>query len=143
MTNPEHWPYAYASLKDICEKAGRGLVAHIKDTGWIPEADDETNDLSRAKIVAMRREKGKAFLIKFNLYGDERKKREPICVEWTGEMVHNFGCAAVVSVWDNNLIDLIYERDTAPYTNTTDDGKRLDAINKRLSEIGGLHLFWS
>lgn len=134
----ERWPFADRPLKEIIERRnGRLLPLSVS------EPDSMTNTLSRALIVATRREKGAAFLYKINLYDGDRHKRDAICTEFTGQMVCNFDFAAVAPVKDDRLIDLIHERDTTPYTNGTDDATRLGLISNRLHEIGGLHLFWS
>lgn len=139
---PEDWPWAKESLDALRRAMGQNLVRCEREDGSIPESDSVTNALSRALIVAMRRENGQAWLYQINLYGESRGRREAICEEFTGQMVYNFHCGAVAPVKDEQLIDLIHERDTAEYTGTKADAERLDRIMDRLAAIKGDHLFW-
>lgn len=138
--SPEDWPHAEKQLSELTRLATARCVEAYGQLGY--EADSRTNSLSRAIVVAMKREKGAAFLYKINLHGKERGIRENICQEWTGQMVYNFGWSVVAPVRDETVIDLICSRDAAEYTGTKDDTARIDAIFKRLEGISAIYLHW-
>lgn len=127
------------AVKDLSQK----VYEDIQEYGWIHEANDEVNDASRHLIAMAHQEWGQVYLIHVNLYGADRGKREAICQQWAGELVYNFGCDAIAPTADEVLIDLIFERDRAPYEGPKKDYERVTAIHDRLKEIGGHHLFWA
>ena len=57
-------------------------------------------------------------------------------------MVFNFAASFALPVNDPELLALLKERASAEYTGTSDDAKRIDAIYKRMDELGGQILSW-
>lgn len=96
------------------------------------------NDAQRTRLAAYRAEHGRVWIGKVNIYPPARAELS----EYTGQMVHNFEADYAVPKPDPDLLRLIIERDEAPYTSTTDDGPRIDAIFARIAELGGLLLTW-
>lgn len=107
----------------------------------LQEANGDLNDASRALIAAFVQEYGSCWLGRVNLYTDEQRKR-PIWMH-KGGTVYNFGASFVLAEFDKELQDMILERDAAPYTGTSDDAERVDAIYERVKELGGHSLAWS
>jgi len=113
------------------------------------EADDRLNDSSRELITAMQREQDEpVWLGNINLHGKDRtvekggEGNDPMWW-WDGSLVYNFGCAFVVPCDDEQLRQMILDRDRAEYTGTKDDMVRVEAIHARIEELGGHHLVWS
>lgn len=119
-----------------------------KGEGWPVEADGSLNNSARRLVAAMFDEKGEAWLGHVNLHGDARFKagatdHSKAYWKWDQGMVYNFGADFVVPVFDQVLLDLIRERDLAPYTSVADDVPRVVAIHDRVAAIGGTLLSWS
>lgn len=130
------------------EQARRDLTKKVvqsarENGGWPGEADEKVNNANRRVIKAMAEAHGEAWLGKINLYGEERHGGHPIMWKWDGGMVYNFDAALVAPAYDEELVRLIKERDDAEYTGTKADAERVDKIQARLDEIGGVHLFWT
>lgn len=96
------------------------------------------NQASRAVIRSMR----PCFIGCVNLYGEDRGKKESILKEYKKGMVFNFGGSFVIPAYDEELVELILARDTAPYTGTADDAVRVNAIYDRLEQLGAKTLHW-
>jgi hypothetical protein len=105
--------------------------------GCPTESDDRLNEASRSLIAAVRESHGAAYLWRFNPVG------EVICRKWNGEIVYNFDADAVTPIDDRELLKLIGDRITAPYTGTHEDARRLDLILDKLEEVGGMVLVWA
>jgi hypothetical protein len=142
MPAPPPPPKPVATLAEAKRALAQELVRGLKEgDGWLPEADDDINDASRAVVQFMATEHGHAWLGEINLEGDAR--RLPIMWQWDGTPVHNFGASFVCPQQDAELERLIRERHDAPYTGTKEDATRVDAIRARLKAIGGVHLHWT
>lgn len=99
---------------------------------------DQHNATQRARLVAYLAEQGRAWLGKVNIYPPAIAELVP----YTGQLVRNFEADFVVPCPDPTLLRLIIERDAAPYTDTTADAQRIDAIFERIAVLGGLVLTW-
>lgn len=106
------------------------------------EFDQEVNTISRHLISAYHEHYGRCFLGKINLYDKDRGNRDAILTEYKKQFIYNFAYSFIIPNYDQELIDLIYNRDITPYTGTKDDSVLIDAIFKRLESIGGLYLHW-
>jgi hypothetical protein len=104
------------------------------------EFDTDQNDISRLKIKTFAEITPEAWLGKINRYSDDKGK--PYLVKYEGQLVYNFEYHFIIPCFDQQLIDMIQERENAPYTGTTDDAKRIEAIAKRIEELGGFYLSW-
>lgn len=106
------------------------------------EFDTQCNDVSREKIrlYAEIHQDQKCYLGKVNRYSEDEGK--PYLVEYTGQMIYNFEYKFMIPVYDQKLIDMIIDRESAEYTGTAEDYKRVSAIMNRIEEIGGIYLIW-
>lgn len=102
------------------------------------EADGNLNSASTNLIYAFGEG---CWLGVINCYTDKQKEN-PIW-QWDGEMVYNFGASFVIPEFDQTLLDLIFQRNNAPFTNCSDDSVMVDAIFDRIEAIGGKLLHWS
>ena len=133
-----------SQLKEAKAKLSHEVVRSARDNdGWPGEADGEVNDACRRVVDAMQAEHGEAWLGSVNLYGDDRGKKEKMMWRWDGSLVRNFSAGFVAPKYDEELVRLIFERDAGPYTSAADDVAKIDAIHKRLEDIGGVSLFWT
>lgn len=116
------------------------VVPHLVRDGCLPEADEGINGATRALVRAMADEVGGAWLGRINLYKSDKETR--VMWKWDGDLP-TFGAAFVAPHYDETLVRLIRERDEAKYTGTAEDGERIEAIIRRLAEIGGECLHWT
>lgn len=105
------------------------------------------NDRQRQVIQAMADENsGECWLAKVNLYrydpDYEHKRLHPLW-KWDGGLVYNFGSSFVLPRYDAEFERLLVERNTAEYTTTTEDYRRIQAIYKRAEEVGAEILIWN
>lgn len=121
----------------------RAFEYHKRNADWggTCEFDMEINDISRAKIKAASELWPEVWLGRVNIYKEH--EAEPILKKWGGELVYNFEYTFAVPVCDNELISMIIERKNAPYTGTSDDYKRVDAIFNRIEALNGINLSWA
>jgi hypothetical protein len=126
--------------RDLTKKVVQSAREH---EGWPGEADERVNNANRRVVAAMAEAHGEAWLGKINLYGNERHGGHPVMWKWDGGTVYNFDAAFVVPAFDEELVRLVKERDDAEYTGTKDDAVRVEAIMQRITDIGGVHLFWT
>ena len=134
-------------IQEARNTLSRTVAQSARDNdGWPGEADSSVNNASRRVVEAMA-EQGEAWVGKINLYDADRMKnggtREGILVRWNGEPVLNFEYAFVAPRFDEQLVQLIVDRDVGPYTSSTDDYAKITEIFDRLTAIGGVHLFWT
>jgi len=106
------------------------------------EFDQDTNDVTRDIIAAFREQHGQCWLGKINLYGDERKHTGEILKQYLGGIVYTFSCSFIAPLYDQTLVDLIHQRDIAPYTGTKKDMARINEISDRIDAIGGQFVHW-
>jgi len=115
---------------------------YLKENDWLTsEFDMSINDISRAKIEAMKKEYGSCWIGKINLYGEERNK--PKLTEWTGQKIYNFDCSFCIPCYDKELEDMIDKRDKSKYTGTKNDMAVIKQIGDRIDALNGLNLFWA
>jgi hypothetical protein len=136
----------------IPKTAARNLTREVfrsaKDNGgWPAEADTRINDANRAVIRAVHDEYGQAWLGRINLDGEDRVKNgggqdEKILWLWDLTIVSNFGADFVLPSFDEGIVKLIRERDTQGFLAQA-DWKRIEEIQNRISELRGVHLFWT
>ena len=113
-----------------------------KNGDYFPtEFQPETNDITRSMISAFAGEHGQVWLGQINLYGKDRGQKAPILKPCTG-FVYNFEASFIVPVYDQLLVDMIYDRDIAKYTGTKSDSIRVGHIMDRIEQLGGLMLHW-
>lgn len=125
-------------MKTLSELTHLSVMEIKRDEGGPTEGRWVHNKLSRAKIRAMKREHGAAWIWEVNA-GEDR----PVAQEYKSGMVYNFTGAFVTSRYDAELERLIRERLATPYTGTANDWKWLDRIYKRLDEVKPcVMLFW-
>ena len=130
------------TLSEISKTQTNNVINQIRAYGSTSEFEPQTNRLSRAIIRAFRREHGTAWLGRINLYGDQRGNRDAILNEYQRGMVYNFQCSFIVPEHDQELEQMILDRDNAEYTGTKDDCARIDAIFAKIDTLNGLHLHW-
>ena len=105
------------------------------------EDDTTINGISRDIIRTMSQVYGKIYLAKINRYGDEKKN--PVLVPYHGQRIYNSEYDVVVPKYDQDLIDLLLERERAEYTGTKADYVRVMAIMDRINALAGVNLFWA
>jgi hypothetical protein len=135
-------------IQEARNALSRTVAQSARDNdGWPGEADTSVNNASRRVVEAMAEQHGEAWVGKINLYDADRAKnggtRDGIMCLWNGEPVLNFEYAFVAPRFDEQLVQLIFDRDVGPYTSSSDDYAKITAIFERLTEIGGVHLFWT
>ncbi len=128
------------SLSEISKAQTNNVVGQIRYYGSTSEFEPITNKYSRSIIRAFRREHGSAWLGNVNLYGDARGK--PMLKEYKRGMVYNFQCSFIIPEYNQELEQLILDRDNAPSTGTKDDCKLIDAIFDKIEALNGLSLHW-
>ena len=106
------------------------------------EFDMSINDISRQIVESMKNEKDVCFLGNINLYGEDRKKEFKL-TEYTGQKIYNFDYSFCLPCYDAEAERMINERNKAPYTGTSDDSVRIEAITERIYSLGGKYLFWA
>jgi hypothetical protein len=131
------------SVKTVRAELAHAVIESARESGWPAESDETVNAASRKVVEAMPEENGEAWLGQVNLHGDERGKPEHAMWRWDGSTLLTFGSGFVAPKYDEELVRLIIERDRGPYTTTADDVPKIDAIHKRLEEIGAVTLFWT
>lgn len=132
------------ALREIQKRQNHYLAA----TGgvWaLREADENYNDMNREIIEAFKQAHGTAYLGKINFYDEERRrvalKQQSVYVEYTGQLVYNFGCAFVVPEKDEALESLICDWNTDKKTTSECHGL-IDKIMDRINELGGVNFVW-
>jgi hypothetical protein len=112
------------------------------------ENDDRLNDSCRGLIKAIHQEHGEAWLGRVSLHGKYRTIERggeginPIWL-WDGSKICNFDCSFVIPCDDEQLRQLILDRDRSGYTGTADDYVTIQVIHNRVEELGGYFLNWS
>ena len=99
------------------------------------------NERSGLLVEAYRNEHGEAWLGKINLYENDRGK--PVMWQWDGSPVSAFVAVFVAPRYDAELVQMVEERDAAPYTGTRVDSVLVDRIFERLDAIGARSLIWN
>ncbi len=130
------------SLTEISKAQTNNVVEQIRYYGSTSEFEPITNKYSRSIIRAFRHEHGSAWLGNVNLYGDNRGKRDAILTEYTRGMVYNFQYSFIIPEYNQELEQLILDRDNAPYTGTKADCVRIDTIFAKIEALNGKHLHW-
>jgi len=140
------------TLKELKKETTEYLMIH---EGTTSEFDMSINDISRQKADAMKKEYGKCFVGKINLYGDERKKEYKLTEYIAGErpfkdlkenecnFIYNFEYDFCIPVYDKELETMINDRDKTPYTGSKPDSDMIEAITNRIEQLKGVHLFWA
>lgn len=105
----------------------------------IGEENKQWNARQRAKIEALYQKYGECWLGNINLHD----KQKPIMWQYKGQWVYNFDAAFAVPHFDEELFNLIAERDRTPYAGTKEDMKWIVKISLRIEDLGGFHLLWS
>lgn len=128
------------TLKELNTASINYLRKHW-DNGGTSEFDFSINDISRAKIDAIKDEFGDCYLFKINRYdGDEDK---PFIVRYVGQKVYNFEYSGAIPVDDEKMLELL--KDYAENSGFK-EGKmmnKIEAIYNRIEELKGVSLIWS
>lgn len=134
-----------SAVADATSKLWRTVARSTQNAGGmsVSEADRYVNDASRNLVEAFQTAYGQAWLGRINLRGNDRGKPEAVMWKWDRDGLCNFGADFVAMDYDQRLVDLIIERDSAEYAGTEEDGKRLELIFDRMTEIGAEYLVWS
>ena len=131
-------------MMDALKELRKRQNLYLASTGgaWaLREADEKYNDMNREIIDAFKKAYGAAFLGKINFYDEERQrvasKQQSVYVEYTGQLVYNFGCSFVVPVKDEDLEARIVEWNAGRNTTSV-----IDKIMARIEELGGISFVW-
>ena len=122
-----------ATLKQLKYSAGEYLLRNRGTS----EFDMSINDISREMLDAARREWGKVYLYNVNLYKDTPRD----WTEYTGQKVYNFEYRIMSPVPDQELKEMILQRDQSP--RLRGDMPRLNEIFDRIKFIGAEVLNWA
>ncbi|MCD7794735.1 MAG: hypothetical protein LUH46_07725 [Alistipes sp.] len=130
-------PYERMTLYELMIEDADYFLHH-KYNGGKSEFDHSINDISRARIAALQREKGSCFLLRTRLRPEERISG---CryTPYTGQTVYNFEFDMAVPVEDEELRRLV---DTFNATPENLDMQLFDRIHDRMLEIDGISLTW-
>lgn len=111
------------------------------DNGGTSEFDPSINEISRAKITALKSERGGAWLYKMNVYDLDLKEDD--LVEYTGQNICNFAYDGAVPEFDQVLYDLLkdYHADSGYKSGTI--WQKIEAIQNRVDELNGVFLQWA
>lgn len=107
---------------------------------WPSEFDTGLNNLSREKLDAYMEIHEEVWLGKVNRYNYDKDR--PYLVKYEGQKVYNFEYTFAIPCYDQELIDLIIEREEAEYTGTAEDEPRVQKIMDRIYQLRGIDLFW-
>jgi len=129
------------TIKQAANLIGESLKAghHHMEAGY--PTVNPLNERSGLLVEAYRNEHGEAWLGKINLYENDRGK--PVMWQWDGSPVSAFVAVFVAPRYDAELVQMVTERDAAPYTGTRDDSVLVDRIFERLDAIGARSLIWN
>lgn len=133
-----------SELKDAKAKLSHEVVRSARESGGFPgEADERINLASTHVVQAMQADHEEVWLGSLNLYGKDHGSKDKMMWRWDGVPISNFSASFVAPKYDEELVRLICERDAAPYTGMAADRALINAILKRLEDIGGALLFWT
>jgi hypothetical protein len=110
---------------------------YIRQCGGVcTEGDWKQNTISRNKARAMKRQYGKCFLGKINLYN----KTDTILKEYNRGMIYNFGADFILPEYNAEIENMIKEYNNQPYSSKIiQDIKKI--INK-IESLNGINLLW-
>lgn len=109
--------------------------------GQPTEEDMTINDVSRKTIRAMHNDKGACWLGNINLHKENPRPFK--LTQWTLETrVYNFQYDFILPKHDPIIETMINERDNAPY-NAKNDCASVTEIMDRVTELGGIFLYWA
>lgn len=128
------------NLKELNKLSAEYLKLHWQN-GGTSEFDQSINEISRAKITALKNELGDCWLFKINRYDEDRNK--PYLVQFKGQKIYNFEYAAAVPVYNKELLSLLVEYcHNSGFKEGTIWGK-IEAIQDKIQELNGINLIWS
>lgn len=111
------------------------------NNGGASEFDTSINDISRAKIMAMKNECGDCWLFKINRYPEDAGK--PYLVQYTGQKIFNFEYAGIIPFFDPELKRLLINYKRHSGFKSKKIMHKLEKIQERITELNGHNLFWS
>lgn len=130
-------PYEKMTLYELMIENADYFLRHI-DNGGKSELDHSINDISRARIAALQREKGACFLLRTRLRPEERIAG---CryTPYTGQTVCNFEFDMAVPVEDEELRRLVDAFNAAPRHPNI---QLFERMHDRMLKIEGISLTW-
>lgn len=130
------------SIQELIRAANAYHREHIC-SGGTSEFDMTINDISRAKIKALKKEQGSCFMYKLNKW----KQSDPDVWEYNGEKIYNFSCSFVTAKLDHDLAEMVMEYNRPKGEGEKYDPKKIysdiEAIFARVEIIGGLITTWA
>jgi hypothetical protein len=128
------------TLSELNKCSSDYLIKHW-DNGGTSEFDTSINDISRAKIEAMKKEFGDCWLFKINRYSED--EGTPFMVRYEGQKIYNFEYCAIVPCYDKELEDLLidYSKDSGFKSGTI--MKKIEIIEDKLYSLKGVYLIWA
>lgn len=100
---------------------------------------NDLNDRQRQVIQAFHETYGECWLGQVN----RPDRSGPPLYPWDAGLVYNFGASFVLPCFDEELSALLLERETAEYTGTREDYRRIKAIYERIDALKGEPLIWN
>ena len=113
-------------------------------SGFFPkEADDLLNRSNLNVIEMMQKECGEAWLVKVNLYGDDRQPIIKAIMGGENHNCYNFCCSMIVRKYDEKLAQMILDRKDTEYEGTKKDGQLVSEIYEHAESLGAIPLMWA
>ena len=139
-------PESKDASEDELEKAlekQRRFVAWCGGYDKIKECCIEYNENNRKIVAAYRNKYGKAFLGNIMLHGKQLEQVRNFQVspirEYMGESIENFSCDFIIPKNDHLLTELIRMFTVTHFYNR----ELINAIYKRIDDVGGLTFLWT
>lgn len=127
-------------LKELLQKEDE----YFRIYGIPIEGRWELNKIQRAKIRAMKKEQGQAWLGRINVYKDW--KQDHLQKEYKRGLVRNFQYDYALPCYDKQLEDMVKAYNETPIDKGSINSKvlciKIDEILARIKAIGGYHLTW-
>jgi len=126
------------------DQLSKGATNYLKlhwDNGGTSEFDKSINDISRATIIAMKREYGQCYMLNINRYPENKGQR--YITKYTGQKIYNFEYTFIMPVYDSELKNMLIKH---AKNSGFKEGKLMSNIKilvDRIYKNNGIALAWS
>lgn len=109
---------------------------------WKEDCGEDLNASTRRELKEFYQKHGGAWLGNVNLY-KERKIEDSFKV-WDGkEQIYNYEFSFALPQYSKEVYELVIARKNTHYEGTAKDAILVGAIHEKISELGGVYLFWN